>query len=712
MYKRMTSRLVATFLVASLSLAPVSNSELGTYNPTLAAAWAQSTSSSQEGSPAPASSPVPGGSPVPASSSVVSDSLAKEIYFIGEGIEHHKYTGTLNQKKMVINQVEFDLANPFLELRTINPGSGVRGQENILAQANRLVKAGETVVAAINADFYSGSIPMGLQIRDGELLLGPGQDTFFGFDSELKPFIDKAEIQGFIMANKELGQSLKLRGLNKARTTNALVMYTPAFGASTRTNEQGTEVLLEGVALPIKANQQFIGKVVEKKTGEGNMAIPKTGVVLSGNGLAEKYLLEALEVGDEVIFSYAMLRTDVKEAVGGITHLVKAGQIADDTEMSKLSHAKQRNPRTAIGFTGTKMYMVTVDGRQTGVADGITLPELANYLVGLGVQEALNLDGGGSTTLVTRRPGEFELSLANVPSDGNMRPVANGLALISKAPVGEMEYLFPKTPFVTITAEESQQLSILAQDVFFNPVKVDPAKVEWSVTSGLGKINAEGLFTAGPKAAKGVIKAKYEGRETFITVEVLPKEVPLPIITFEDVNESSFPWAKTDIERLASLGVVNGRAENQYVPAGQVTRAEFAAMLVRLLKLETKGTQKQFADVKEGDWHYSFIQGAVAKGLLEGYPDGSFLPSKPINRVEMGIILGRALALQGKTEKDPSLLEKFADFGEIPKWAHENLSSAVKNELIRGRDANRFAPKELSNRAEAAVVLNRLDSSK
>ena len=85
-----------------------------------------------------------------------------------------------------------------------------------------------------------------------------------------------------------------------------------------------------------------------------------------------------------------------------------------------------RHPRTAIGWNKDYIFFVQVDGRQSGHSVGMTYSELANYMVKLGCQEALNLDGGGSATFWMLG------QVINSPSRGQSRDIANGLVLIQK----------------------------------------------------------------------------------------------------------------------------------------------------------------------------------------------------------------------------------------------------------------------------------------
>src|SRR5699024_2554643 len=92
-----------------------------------------------------------------------------------------------------------------------------------------------------------------------------------------------------------------------------------------------------------------------------------------------------------------------------------------------------KHPRTMLATKDGKLYMIAVDGRQAGHSDGMTLPGAAEYLHTLGMTEAINIDGGGSTTYYAREPGETHPKLLNHPSEHHERPVGNSLVVVSKA---------------------------------------------------------------------------------------------------------------------------------------------------------------------------------------------------------------------------------------------------------------------------------------
>lgn len=132
--------------------------------------------------------------------------------------------------------------------------------------------------------------------------------------------------------------------------------------------------------------------------------------------------------------SYSGLASTIQEAVGGGEMLVKNKVIVTPVEA-----VPSINPRTCIGVSAdqTKVYIMAVDGRQYHYSNGMTYEELSKCMIALGAENALNLDGGGSTSFFVRKtpdfsPGRFQLR--NTPSEngGEERAVANGLLIISK----------------------------------------------------------------------------------------------------------------------------------------------------------------------------------------------------------------------------------------------------------------------------------------
>lgn len=361
-----------------------------------------------------------------------------------------------------------------------------------------------TVVGGVNADFFASSptagLPIGIHVQDGELVVSPNNRPAFGVLRDGSPVIGIPEMTGEVWREQppawtaedglggeevdELFLRAAVTAVNRPPNGLGLVLYTPRFGSQTPAVE-GTVVTLRGVAEPVKNGGTYTGVVARVEAGRGATAvratIPADGVVLAARGPAE-VLLEDLSVGEWLQFRLELAPPfdEVMEAVAGWPVLVQDGEALPLNNGDNL--VAGRHPRTAVGFNDEYVFIVTVDGRQNGWSNGMTLRELARFMVELGAEEALNLDGGGSTTMVLRPPGEERPVVVNRPSDGHERAVANALFVVSTAPPGPLATLHVRPAAQAVAPGAALPLEVLGQDLYNNPVAVDPAHVTWTVS--------------------------------------------------------------------------------------------------------------------------------------------------------------------------------------------------------------------------------------
>lgn len=176
--------------------------------------------------------------------------------------------------------------------------------------------------------------------------------------------------------------------------------------------------------------------------------------------------------------------------------------------------------------------------------------------------------------------------------------------------------------------------------------------------------------------------------------------------TFEDIKTH---WAKPDIELLASKLVVSGTTDTAFAPESNITRAEFAVLLVRALALTPNSGAAKFTDVHAADWFAGTIGAAVNAKLVSGFEDGSFQPNAPITREQMAVMVAKALSAAGKSvEGQAELLNKFNDNSQISDWAKASVSQSVKAGIISGMTDSTFVPSANASRAQAVVMLKRL----
>ncbi|MCX2968979.1 MULTISPECIES: phosphodiester glycosidase family protein [Streptomyces] len=358
--------------------------------------------------------------------------------------------------------------------------------------------AGRRTVAALNGDFFDlggTGAPLGPGLRDGVLRHSGsrGHTRAVGFGPRSGGRVLDLLLAGTV--HLPHGAELPLGGYDAADVPeDGIGAYTPRWGTADR-------------ALTVDGAQRTAevavadGAVVSVRAAPGRGAVPEGTTVLVGRGAGAR-ALAALAPGDPVRLTYGPRTGDggplPRTAVGGREPLVVDGAPRDWTGAPNDRAA----PRTAVGFSadGTRLFVLTVDGRQAA-SRGVTLTRLGRMLHGLGAHHALNLDGGGSSTLLAGAPGAAAPEVVNDPSDGAERPVPNGLAVTvplgSGRPAG-----FHVRPLVERTGARpervfpglTRRLAATAHDETYGPAHAVP---RWRVDRpDRGAVDAGGTVRA------------------------------------------------------------------------------------------------------------------------------------------------------------------------------------------------------------------------
>ncbi|MFC4808564.1 S8 family serine peptidase [Paenibacillus sp. GCM10023250] len=174
-------------------------------------------------------------------------------------------------------------------------------------------------------------------------------------------------------------------------------------------------------------------------------------------------------------------------------------------------------------------------------------------------------------------------------------------------------------------------------------------------------------------------------------------------VAFSDIGSS---WAKDEISKLAAKFMMNGTAAGTFEPKRNVTRAEFASMLVRALGLKTSDTAAPFTDVRENDWFAAEVAAAHAAGLVTG-DNGRFLPNAPVSRQDMAVMLNRALTvLHANPAAGGGIV--YADAGTFGAYAADAIRAVTEAGLMNGVEAQGsrfFRPADATTREAAAKVM-------
>jgi phosphodiester glycosidase len=358
---------------------------------------------------------------------------------------------------VTMHVLEADLRRPEIVVRAVRACDRGTGRERPSAIVRRLRGEGIDVIAAINAGFFDleggtgtsesnvvvdGDIAKGVEITESPFDKFDNVHSQFGFTVGHRPVVDRFRLTGTVRTTR--GQ-WELGAVNGAPVANKVALYTawsdraPPFPSRMRSAAAPLELVRgrgDGERLP--ATSSVLRYRVLAAAGR-DTATDTTGTraLLVGVGSAADGVAR-LKPGDVVTVTtrFSPDRGPLRTLVGGWPRVVRGGvdvaAAADSVEGTFPRFAAGRNPRSAVGFSrdSATLFLVAVDGRQTG-SMGMTLVELAKAMIGLGVYDALNLDGGGSTALVV---GD---TVVNKPSDQTgERPVGDVLVITRELPDG------------------------------------------------------------------------------------------------------------------------------------------------------------------------------------------------------------------------------------------------------------------------------------
>jgi len=374
---------------------------------------------------------------------------------IAPGVRYKIYMDS--DKPLYICVLEADLTNEKLDVRVglANDKVGAGG-EGTSKFVERKSKGGEYIIGAVNGDFFGGE-PFQAEnniISNGRVLKGVSKynRTLFGMDNDKNPLSGIFKYTGFLFHDTD---TLFLNSFNYNK-------------------EPGVALFDELAAAVTKIDSGFVGynlsvTDVNNLVLEGKINPDTEFSIGRGNYVLRVPSDEALRfrAGDnlklEHRFNNAINNFDC--LIGGLPYLVRDGKRPDSyVGLEGLSSEKfvDLNPRTAVGYTksGDKLYIVAVDGRNKNVSIGISLVDLADFMIGLGCYEAVNLDGGGSTTMTIHE------KIVNAPSDATgERPVHDFLYLAVDG--NQAEYV-KDFKFVSDTLQVKLGESITPQYILFD----------------------------------------------------------------------------------------------------------------------------------------------------------------------------------------------------------------------------------------------------
>ena len=442
-----------------------------------------------------------------------------------------------------------DLSNPNVEMRAAKAGNHMRMLETVPQIAERMNKPGECYFAGINADFFNMSHPynaIGMCVANGFLTNyetdGADIDPYYiVFDENGVPTFARHIERSWAGYFQFPGGKTYAFHLNTNRNVDDLILYTPQwqpysdgkFGTVgyTGTNQYGVEVVIRPKDKNVLYGNRQDYVVVKDpaligSNTMGNEKIPEDGYVLSAHGIPCEFL-RSLKKGDvitsQISFSADKKAMKAKELLGGFPRILEEERI--NPTLSYPEHLAGPEPRSAVGYNAdkSKLFMLVVDGRNAGGSTGVSQQELAAIMHNIGCTDAMNFDGGGSSTMYVDGFG-----VKNVPSsssldkrpEGTPRTVVNALFAVAVAPVDNViASIEIRDKKVSLTAGESYTPVVYGYNQYGVMVSTDVSGYSLFAPEQIGKVSGN-VLTASDGKYSGMLTVEYQGHQYSVPVNV------------------------------------------------------------------------------------------------------------------------------------------------------------------------------------------------
>lgn len=611
-----------------------------------------------------------------AKSKTLYETTSQQTITDGATLEHiSRFTadGWLNIKVLRI-----DTTNPNIKIDTLANKRTTDQLSTVLALAKE-----NGAVAAVNASFFNTmdegtGYPDGPIVRTGDLLATSG--WYNQNKDEMASFsLDKA---GHILFNY-WKNTLTLTGLKNAsfavaqynqpslQQYNDITVLDNKWGPTTLGASEKYPDLVEILVAQ--------GRVTEIRQALPAVTIPAEGYVVISRGEQAVKLLESFRVGDPAEFTVTSNPnwSDLQMSATGSSILVKDGQIPKTFSLCT-SYLDDYNPRTLVGSSedGKQLILVTVDGRQDNSV-GLTQTESAQLMQELGAYNAMNFDGGGSTTMVVRKPGTSALDIINVPSDGSVSPVASGIGIFSQAPSGSLAKLILETQDSNVFVNTSRQYTLRGVDRFANPVEINPQQIEWSV-SGI-----EGRFVDNQFQPTSVGKGKIIAKVGDLTAELDIRSLSAPVMLSPSSDKLEIPLGQSQTLQITGCDQQGFRAKIQPEDVQWAVSGEINDFEEGTLKATTVGAGYINAGV--GDVHVYIPVSIYANSTDTNHPviDKSKIPQDSIPQDDANrttsFVSGPGnfkFSVFGSRQESYTALEEQL-LNKMTRYINENLDMAV-----------------------------------
>lgn len=356
-----------------------------------------------------------------------------------------KYKRIINrQDTLLINILKIDLTDPDYKLACVKANDRITGRELTSSMSIRYNDSANQVIAALNTDFfhYDGEIVNNM-IIDGKIVkaLTINNNNFapfkelrsqFAIALDNKFLIEKFDFDGTLILKD--GTDERILKVNSSRDSIEIMIFNHYQGESTPLLQNNWVLIEYDLAILNRNNDTIYVLVQDKFKNKGNNNISKDNLILSATNDMAELIGDRINLADtlKLVLKFEPHFEGINNLTGGWPLIVKDGlnvaHLANESEGTFSNFSENKHPRTGIGFSkdSTYLFFITVDGRQEESV-GVSLKEFADIMIEEDIYQGLNLDGGGSTTMVING------KVVNKPSDPTgERPVGSCLMLIKQ----------------------------------------------------------------------------------------------------------------------------------------------------------------------------------------------------------------------------------------------------------------------------------------
>lgn len=537
----------------------------------------------------------------------------RRVRMVEEGVRHIQEWD--KEGPLFYNALSVNIEKKHIRLEAEKGGETLFTGEQVATIAERETFEKHNVVAAVNGDFWmAGFRPVGLFVDDGTILKPPHPErSVFFLDEDGNPYIDVLNMKIFINVN---GKEFPVNDINRVGIDDA-ILFTPRYGKPIEFEEPRQVFVLEQVDDEFLPNRECTVKLLTYLPSETKIPELSRGFYLAVKPSAPEDFEGAIKDDPkfEIIAKLINFDKTVTMAVGGVPRILRNGEVSVEYEKEDIgeSFSTTRHPRTAVGLSKDKktVYFLTVDGRQPGLSIGVDLPDLAEYMKNLGAWDAMNLDGGGSTTMWVR--GE----VVNYPSDaGGPRTVSNAILVVSKSRIGKPAHLEIEPDYLRMPPAVSFFMDPAVYDENYNRLDYHPEKIQWSVEGNIGTVSDTGMVTLAEKPGSGKVIASIDEEiqdETRIDIiKPVRLSVKPEVIMMSEAEEQKLKILAEgpDVQRLMikpSMVDISSTGDLRWNPVDSKIKA--ASKGKYKLKVELAGLEQEipvYVDYFRSDLIFSF----------------------------------------------------------------------------------------------------------